>query len=74
VRVESEWGSIELRARLWPGTPPYVISIPLGQGHTAGGRWAEDRGANPNELVAPLADPLSGELATQSTRVRVQRV
>ncbi len=74
VRVESEWGSIELRARLWPGTPPWVISIPLGQGHTAGGRWAEDRGANPNELVAPLTDPLSGELATQSTRVRVRRV
>nr|HID13964.1 twin-arginine translocation signal domain-containing protein [Anaerolineae bacterium] len=74
VRVESTQGSIELRARLWPGTPPDVVSIPLGQGHTAGGRWAEDRGANPIELVAPLTDPLSGELATQSTRVRVQKV
>jgi anaerobic selenocysteine-containing dehydrogenase len=74
VRVESSWGSIELRARLWPGTPSEVVSIPLGQGHTAGGRWAENRGANPNELVAPLTDPLSGELATQSTRVRVRKV
>jgi anaerobic selenocysteine-containing dehydrogenase len=74
VRVESTQGSIELRARLWPGTPPEVVSIPLGQGHTAGGRWAEDRGANPNQLIAPLTDPLSGELATQSTRVRVRKV
>ena len=74
VRVESAHGSIELRARLWPGTPPEVVSIPLGQGHTAGGQWAKNRGANPNELVAPLTDPLSGELATQSTRVRVRKV
>ena len=74
VQVESTQGNIELRARLWPGTPPEVVSIPLGQGHTAGGRWAEKRGANPNELIAPLTDPLSGELATQSTRVRVRKV
>lgn len=74
VQVESAQGSIESRARLWPGTPPEVVSIPLGQGHTAGGQWAEDRGANPNELVALLTDPLSGELATQSTRVRVRKV
>lgn len=73
VRVESPQGSIELRARLWPGIPPQVVSIPLGQGHTAGGRWAENRGANPSELIAPLTDRLSGELATQSTRVRVRR-
>ncbi|MGD8965881.1 MAG: molybdopterin-dependent oxidoreductase [Anaerolineae bacterium] len=73
VRVASTQGSVELRARLWPGTPPEVVSIPVGQGHTAGGRWAENRGVNPNALVAPLLDPLSGELATQSTRVRVQK-
>lgn len=74
VRVESTQGSIQLKARLWPGTPPEVVSIPLGQGHTAGGRWAEKRGANPNELVAPLTDPLSGELAVQSTRVRIRKM
>jgi hypothetical protein len=48
--------------------------MPLGQGHTAGGRWAENQGANPNALIAPLTDPLSGELATQSTSVRVRKV
>ncbi len=74
VRVTSSQGRVTLRARLWPGTPPNVVSIPLGQGHTAGGRWAENRGVNPNELIAPLTDRLSGELAMQSTRVRVEKV
>jgi anaerobic selenocysteine-containing dehydrogenase len=74
VRVESTQGHVELKARLWPGTPPDVVSMPLGQGHTAGGRWAENQGANPSALIAPLTDPLSGELATQSTSVRVRKV
>ncbi len=74
VRVESVAGSIELRARLWPGTPPDVVSIPLGHGRAAGGRWSEGFGANPNALLAALADPLSGELATQSTRVRIVKL
>ena len=74
VRVQSTQGAIELRARLWPGTPPDVVSIPVGQGHACGGRWAENRGANPSELIAPLTDRLSGELAVQSTRVRVHKL
>jgi anaerobic selenocysteine-containing dehydrogenase len=74
VRVESTRGSVELKARLWHGTPHDVVSIPLGQGHTAGGRWAEGRGVNPNELVAFLVDSQSGEFAAQSTRVRVRKV
>ncbi|MCP4543957.1 MAG: molybdopterin-dependent oxidoreductase [Chloroflexi bacterium] len=74
VRLESPQGSIELKVRLWPGTPHDMVSVPLGQGHTSGGRWAENRGANPNEIIAPLLDSQSGELATQSTRVRIRRV
>jgi len=71
VRVASTQGQFELRARLWAGTPADVVSIPVGQGHTAGGRWAENRGANPVALIAPLTDQITGELAMQSTRVRV---
>ncbi len=73
VLVESPQGSIELKARLWPGTPPDVLSIPMGQGHTSGGRWTEGRGNNPNQIIAALTDPLTGEIAAQSTRVRIRR-
>jgi anaerobic selenocysteine-containing dehydrogenase len=74
VRVEAPGGGLELTARLWPGTPPDGVSIPLGQGHEAGGRWAQGRGANPSLLLDGRVDPLSGELAGQSTRVRVTKV
>lgn len=74
VRVEAPEGGLELTARLWPGTPPDGVSIPLGQGHEAGGRWAQGRGANPSLLLDGRVDPLSGELAGQSTRVRVTKV
>jgi anaerobic selenocysteine-containing dehydrogenase len=74
VRIEAPGGSVELVARLWPGTPPEIVSISRGQGHTAGGRWVEGFGANPNVLLGGLVDPLSGELAEQSTRVRVVKI
>ena len=73
VWVESPMGRIRLRARLYAGTRPDVVSIPLGQGHTAYGRWARDRGANPNELLAEEYDHLGGELATLATRVKVYK-
>ena len=73
VWVESPVGRIQLRARLWPGIQPHVVGIPEGQGHTAGGRYAEGHGANPNALLVPELDELSGELAHRATRVRVYK-
>jgi anaerobic selenocysteine-containing dehydrogenase len=74
VWVESPAGRIQAKARLYAGIRPEVVAMPLGQGHTALGRWAQGRGANPNELLAEEYDRLSGELATQATRVRVRRI
>ncbi len=51
VSVESPAGKVKSRARLFPGTMPDVINIPLGQGHTAMGRWAKGRGVNPLSLL-----------------------
>jgi anaerobic selenocysteine-containing dehydrogenase len=74
VWVESPAGRIKAKARLYAGIMPDVVAMPLGQGHTALGRWAQGRGANPNELLAEEYDRLSGELATQATRVKVRRI
>ncbi len=57
-----------------PAVPPDVVSIPLGQGHRSGGRYAEGRGANALSILAPRVDGESGALAWSATRVRIEKV
>ncbi len=45
--------------------------MPLGQGHTAYGRWAEHRGVNPLALLPPLVDEATGAPAYAATRARL---
>ena len=74
VWVESPEGKIKLKARLYKGAMPDVVDIPLGGGHTAGGRWASAvRGANPTEIVVPQSDPIAGSAAWLGTRVKVYK-
>jgi anaerobic selenocysteine-containing dehydrogenase len=71
VRVESPQGHVEAPVYVNPAAPPDVLALPLGQGHTAYGRWAEGRGVNPLDLLAPLTDETTGALAYGATRVRL---
>ncbi len=74
VVVESPRGtSVRLRARLWPGTRPDVVSMPFEQGHKGYGRWAERIGVNPNDLLVRDDERLTGMAATFGTRVKVRR-
>jgi anaerobic selenocysteine-containing dehydrogenase len=73
VAVESPRGYLEAPAYISPAAPPEVVAIPLGQGHSGFGRWADGRGANPMQLLEPLADTATGALAYGSTRVNVVR-
>jgi hypothetical protein len=53
---------------------PDAVNIPMGGGHTAGGRWASQvGGGNVAELVVPQVDPLAGTAAWCGTRVKVYR-
>jgi anaerobic selenocysteine-containing dehydrogenase len=63
VWVESAKGQIKLRARLYPGTLPDVIHIPLFGGE----------GPNPNDLIANEADPFRGFGLLNTTRVRIRK-
>jgi len=74
VWVESPQGRIRLKARLYEGAMPDAVNIPMGGGHTAGGRWASQvGGGNVAELVVPQADPLAGTAAWCGTRVKVYK-
>lgn len=74
VWVESPQGRIRLKARIYEGAMPDAVNIPLGGGHTAGGRWASRvGGGNVAELVVPQTDSLGGTTAWCSTRVKVYK-
>jgi anaerobic selenocysteine-containing dehydrogenase len=73
VAVTSSVGSVEVPVYVYPGTQPDVVAMPLGQGHTAFGRWAKDRGANPLTILAPQIDAETGSLAYEATRVRLAK-
>lgn len=73
VEVESPRGKVSVPVYIYPGLPPDVVAMPLGQGHTAYGEYATNRGANPLDVLAPVAESQTGALAYQSTRVKISR-
>lgn len=71
--VSSQGNSIEVLAYPHPGVSPEVLAVPIGQGHKAGGRYAEDRGSNVLSILTPLEDDDTGALAWAATRVKIER-
>lgn len=69
VRVASVQGSVEVPLVTYPAIMPDVVAMPIGQGHEVFGRYAKNRGVNPIQLLAPITDAASGELASSATRV-----
>jgi anaerobic selenocysteine-containing dehydrogenase len=63
VWVESAKGRIRLKAKLYSGTLPDVINVPLFGGE----------GAKPNDLIANEPDPFRGFGLLNTTRVRIQK-
>lgn len=57
VEVATQHGSVRVPAVLYPAIRPDVIAMPFGQGHTAYGRYAKNRGANA-ALLFPQAHTL----------------
>ncbi len=73
VWVESKFGKIQSKAKLYQGAMPDVISIPFGLGHVSGGRWAKALGANPYQLLGDDLDPLTGNPVDRSPRVKIYK-
>ena len=72
IRVASEWGQVALPVRFERRMSPGFVSIALGRGHTAYGRFAKGIGVNGLDLVAPGAAPITGASVLCGTRVRVE--
>ncbi|OGW15493.1 MAG: hypothetical protein A3G93_10680 [Nitrospinae bacterium RIFCSPLOWO2_12_FULL_45_22] len=73
VWVESPHGRALVPALIYPGIMPEVVSMPAGQGHTLYGRYAQNRGANPLKILAPLTESRTGAWAWAATRVKLYK-
>lgn len=72
VKIISPYGEIEAAVYLYPAIRPDTIAIPFGQGHTAYGRYAENRGANPADLLGKHLNS-AGDLVFATTKVRIEK-
>ena len=73
IEVTSRSGSITAQAYLFPGIHPEAISVPLGYGHVALGRWAKGVGVNAFGILDQVVDKDTGELALNETRVKISK-
>ena len=70
VSVISPSGSVVAVVYEYPAIEPEVVAIPLGQGHTAFGRYAQGRGITPFALLGKEVND-AGNLAFMAVRVRI---
>ena len=73
VTIESPQGSIETQVYVNPATAPGTVSVPMGQGHSSFGRYAEGVGSNVMEVLDAASDESTGAFAWGATRVRLAK-
>jgi anaerobic selenocysteine-containing dehydrogenase len=73
VEVTGKNGSVKVQAYIIPGIHPDAVSIPLGRGHEAMGRYAKGYGVNPFQILDMVFDKETGELALHETRVKISK-
>ncbi len=73
IEIESDGKTIVTQAYLTPAIRPDTISISMGQGHTKMGRYAQNRGVNPIDLLSIDLDSESGGLDLSSAQVTIKK-
>ena len=73
VDIETDHGKVTTQAYLSKAMRPDTISITLGQGHTSYGRYAENRGVNPVNLLNGTSVGDAGNLNWSSGKVSINK-
>jgi anaerobic selenocysteine-containing dehydrogenase len=71
VIMESPAGKARVRINLFEGAMPGIVYLLFGLGHTGYDVFQRDKGVNPNKIVDPGEDAVSGEPIWWHTRVRI---
>jgi anaerobic selenocysteine-containing dehydrogenase/Fe-S-cluster-containing dehydrogenase component len=74
LRLETAHGSVEAPAYPYSGVHPGTLAMPLGQGHTHYGRFADHRSMNPLRLLSPELDPSCGGIRWTVSNVVMTRL
>ncbi len=72
VRLTSPFGTVEVSVYRYPALRPDTLAMPFGQGHTAYGRYAQNRGANLAKLLGTRINT-AGDLALASVKVKIEK-
>lgn len=70
VRITSPFGELEVPVYRYPAIRPDTLAIPFGQGHTAYGRYAQERGVNLASLLGNRQNNAGG-LSFTGLKVKV---
>ena len=71
--MASRSGAIEVVVYVFKGIHPDAVSIPMGYGHEAMGRYAKNVGSNVFKILDSIFDRETGELALHETRVKITK-
>ena len=72
INVTTKWGRLEAPVYESRWVKPGVIVMALGQGHSAYGRYAEKKGANPVRLLSSDFAPESGGFCSLITPISIE--
>ena len=73
VKITSPNGEMEAPVYVFPAIRPDTVAIPIGQGHTALGRYAKDRGAHALALLGAVTDEGGSSLVWSNVRVSITK-
>ncbi|HTX17809.1 MAG TPA: molybdopterin-dependent oxidoreductase [Bacteroidota bacterium] len=71
VQISSPYARFEIAAHVSTTVKPGAVAIPIGQGHTAYGRYANNVGRNPIDLLDPKPSERTGGLEWAGMKVEV---
>jgi anaerobic selenocysteine-containing dehydrogenase len=73
VTITSKFGQMEAPVYVFPAIREDTIAIPIGQGHSDYGRYAQQRGSNPMNLIGMQAEKGGDSLLWSNQRVKMTR-
>jgi len=73
LQITSPYGSLTIPAFPYHGVPAGTLAIPIGQGHSASGRYARGRPASPAQILPPGPDARSGGMIWSLSGVTLRK-